>query len=602
MEQINEAMVQKGGGARLKKGGHGALIALGAAAAVLAGTYLGLCAYADRSPAIWRGTQVLGQNIGGLTQEEAAGQIAQALPDLEIGLYLYDSAGESVPERGETPDGTVPLRDLPVEIDVPTLVEEADRVVRAGPFLTAGWRYLTHGATQYGGEQGDIRIADGDALSALSEETANALSVPVQNTEYTLEDNTLQVTLAKDGRSVDAGALRERLEKSSSWCFDLGMDVPYGVAAGQTMTAQEIHDSVYGEMKNAGYDQATQSIIPEVVGADFNVAAAQAAMDGAEPGETVSVPAQIQEPDVTAEELQTLLFRDVLGEARTHVSGTAARRSNVNLASSAFNGTVLNTGEVFSYNETVGQRTVAKGYKPAPAYVQGETVDEIGGGVCQPSSTLYLACLRANLEITERYAHRYVPAYITKGMDATVSWGGPDYKFTNNTDYPIKIVTEYKDSYLTVRILGTNIDGTSVKMTYEQLSSTPFQVIYEDDPTLAPGQEKVKTTPYTGYRVKTYRHIYAADGTLLSSGYEATSDYKVRNRVILRGPAAESTDPSVPAQGPGSVTVPGEPPSVTPQEPGINFPADPSDPTVLPPEDPIVDPGVPIIVVPELQA
>ncbi|RAZ93300.1 hydrolase, partial [Klebsiella oxytoca] len=79
-----------------------------------------------------------------------------------------------------------------------------------------------------------------------------------------------------------------------------------------------------------------------------------------------------------------------------------------------------------SYNETVGQRTTAKGYKPAPAYVKGETVDEIGGGVCQPSSTLYLACLRANLEITERYAHRYVPAYIGKGMDATVSWGGPD--------------------------------------------------------------------------------------------------------------------------------------------------------------------------------
>ena len=113
------------------------------------------------------------------------------------------------------------------------------------------------------------------------------------------------------------------------------------------------------------------------------------------------------------------------------MGGTAARVSNVKLASAAFDGTVLNSGDLFSYNETVGQRTEAKGYKAAPAYVQGETVDEIGGGVCQPSSTLYYACLLANMEITERYAHRYIPAYITRGMDATVSWGGPDYKFTD---------------------------------------------------------------------------------------------------------------------------------------------------------------------------
>ena len=594
MEQINEAMAPREGGARLKKkkGGHGALIALGVTAAVLAGSYLGLCAYADRSAAIWKGTQVLGQDIGGLTAEDAAAQVERALPGLEVGFYLYDGSLEDIPARGEVPDGTVPLRDLQAEIDVPALVEDADHTVRSGSFLTAGWRYLTHKSTQYGGGAEDIRT-DSAVLSALSEELAETLSTPVQNTEYTLEDSALRVTLAKDGQAVEAGALRERLEKKA-WSCDLSMDVPYSVVTGQTMTAQEIHDSVYGEMKNAGYDQATQSIVPEVVGADFDVPAAQTAMDAGAPGETVSVPAQIQAPAVTAKDLETLLFRDVLGEARTHVSGTAARRSNVQLASAAFNGTVLNTGEVFSYNGTVGQRTVAKGYKAAPAYVQGETVDEIGGGVCQPSSTLYLACLRSNLEITERYPHRYVPAYIPKGMDATVSWGGPDYKFTNNTSYPIKIVTEYKNSYLTIQILGTNLDGSYATVTFEQLSATPFQVVYEDDATLPAGQEKVKTTPYTGYRVKTYRHIYAADGTLLSSAYEATSDYKVRNKVILRGPAAETAPPDIPAQGPGSIVVPQEPPAVIPQEP----PAEVPDP--VQPDAPVFDPVTPPIVVPDL--
>ncbi len=112
----------------------------------------------------------------------------------------------------------------------------------------------------------------------------------------------------------------------------------------------------------------------------------------------VRIPATVQKPSVTAETLKGLLFRDVLGECTTEVRGSAARRSNVRLAASAINGKVLNSGDVFSYNNTTGKRTTAKGYQAAPAYVQGETVNEIGGGVCQPSSTLYLACLRSNLQ------------------------------------------------------------------------------------------------------------------------------------------------------------------------------------------------------------
>ena len=291
------------------------------------------------------------------------------------------------------------------------------------------------------------------------------------------------------------------------------------------------------------------------MGADFDVDAAQTALDAAAPGETVTVPAQVQQPTVTAEALKDLLFRDVLGTAQTKVGGTSARKSNVKLSAAAINEYVLNPGDVFSYNEVVGKRTAERGYQAAPAYVQGETVDEIGGGICQTSSTLYLACLRSNLEITERYAHRYIPSYIPAGMDATVSWGGPDYKFTNNTDYPIKIVTTYANSTLTVKILGTNIDGTYAKITNEYLSTTPYEVIYEDDPTLAPGTEKVKTTPYTGYKYRTYRNVYAADGTLISSEYEATSDYKSRNKVILRGPALPETPATDP--GTGTATDPG---------------------------------------------
>ena len=588
MEQINEAVEKRAGGTRLKKkGGIGGplLTALALTAAVGGGAYLGLCAYAVNSDAIWRNTYVLNQDIGGLTADEAVQKTEAALPDLAIGLQLYDV--DSGPVDTDSPDNlsaSIPLSDLGAEVDAAALVDYADSSVKSGPFLTAGYRYLASSLPRNCTDPSAIRL-DPAKTAETAERVAGKLSWPALNTEYDVEETALLVRTAMDGRAVDAEDLEETLN-GRAWAGTGVISFPCKtLPPARTMTAQDIHDAVSGEVKNAGYDLETNAITPEQAGADFDVPAAQAAMDAAEPGSTVRIAADIRLPSVTAEDLEELLFRDVLGEARTHVSGTAARISNVKLASAAFNGVVLNSGDVFSYNETVGQRTTAKGYKPAPAYVKGETVDEIGGGVCQPSSTLYLACLRANLEITERYAHRYVPAYIGKGMDATVSWGGPDYKFTNNTDYPIKIETVYEKGYLTVRILGTNLDGTYVKMTYEQLSSTPFEVVYEDDPALAPGEEVVKVTPYTGYKGRTYRSVYAADGTLISREYEDTSDYKVRNRVILRGPAE---DPAAPVVNPD------------PGGPIVDFPPVETDPGAIT-EPPIQDPGTnpPIIVLPE---
>ena len=409
--------------------------------------------------------------------------------------------------------------------------------------------------------------------------------------------NDLLVRIPKDGQSLDADALQSALE-DRSWNSSLTIALPREVLSPtEVLTAQDIHDAVSGEVKNAGYDAENDAITPEQVGADFDVPAAQAAMDAAEPGSTVRIAADIRLPSVTAEDLEELLFRDVLGEARTHVSGTAARISNVKLASAAFNGVVLNSGDVFSYNETVGQRTTAKGYKPAPAYVKGETVDEIGGGVCQPSSTLYYACLLANMEITERYAHRYIPAYITRGMDATVSWGGPDYKFTNNTKYPVKIVAKYDKGYLTVQLWGTRTDDLTVKMTYETLSTTPFEEVEQLDPSLAPGQRQVKVTPYTGYRVRTYRNIFDGSGALLSSDVEAISDYKHRDRLILVGPPKEEA-PETSGAVPGIPATPAEQEPATP--PSTQEPSTPATgPAEIPaePETPVEPAEPPSIVV-----
>ena len=567
MEERNEAMVQKAGGARLKKSRKTPLIVVGVILAVLCVAYVGLCAWAGSLNTFYPNTTINDVEVGGLTVSQAAEQLRQVLPEEKIDFYLpaTDQTGETAPEGDvrydETPAATVTYRELGITdaLDYEADTQQVfDLAQRETGFFARGWNYL---ACLMGsrGAKGIAPEPESSVFQAKAAQLAEEFSREPQDTAYEVTEDGIQVTMAQNGLAVSARNLEEdtlsSLKEAAAGEENTRVYVTDAqILPAKTLTAQEIHDATAGVVKNAGYDAATGTITPEQIGAEFDVSAAQAAMDDAQPGETLSISAQVEFPAVTADELKGVLFRDVLGQCRTHVSGTSARINNVKLSAAACNGVVLNTGDVFSYNATTGQRTTAKGYQAAPAYVQGETVDEVGGGVCQTSSTLYYACLRSNLEITERYAHRYVPAYIDWGMDATVSWGGPDYKFTNNTNYPIKIVTSYSGGYLTVKILGTNVDGSYVKMTNEVLSKTPWETVYKDDPTLPAGTEKVTTTPYTGYKVKSYRNVYSADGKLISSTYEATSDYKVRNKVISKGPALPEKPTSGETELPGDTT------------------------------------------------
>ena len=586
MEQTtNEAVVQKNqGGARLKKGGKGPLVVLGVIVGVLVLAYVGLCAYAGSLDTFYPNYHINGIAVGGMTVEQASQALAAELPEQVMTLHCGGN-----PVKSGWPSDSLP----PVTLGELGYTEErcgaiAQRLFdqqKSCGFFSQGSRFLSALFSSTGETVSDEDM-DASVFQERVTRLARELALEPQDTTYSIGENSISITKAVNGRSVKEDALAEALIHAIRTYGTQGELIAYISFAHfnpWNLTAQAIHDEVAAEMKNAGYDPETKSITPERLGAEFDVDAAQKALDAAAPGETVEIPATIEYPRVTAEQLKGVLFRDVLGEARTKVGGTAARISNVKLSASSINGYVMNTGDVFSYNGVVGKRTAANGYQPAPAYVKGETVDEIGGGICQTSSTLYLACLRGNLEITERYAHRYIPAYIAAGMDATVSWGGPDYKFTNDTDYPIKIVTSYEGGYLTVKVLGTNATGITAKMTNEKLSTTDFQVVYEDDPTLAPGTEKVKTTPYTGSKWKTYRNLYDANGKLISSTYEDTSDYKARNKVILKGPAKAE----VPASGPADIPAPTpeapDTPAVpeTPVEPPTETPTEPEEPTII---------------------
>lgn len=144
------------------------------------------------------------------------------------------------------------------------------------------------------------------------------------------------------------------------------------------------------------------------------------------------------------------------------------RGHNIVLAASKLNGTLLMKGDEFSYLKVVGPYNAKNGYLPAPAYVNKVLTTANGGGVCQLATTLYNAQLRANLEIVYRINHSYAPAYVPKGLDATVSSTTTDYKFKNQYDYPVYITSYVTGGKLTVDIWSS--DKTLGNKTYEPYS------------------------------------------------------------------------------------------------------------------------------------
>ena len=274
-----------------------------------------------------------------------------------------------------------------------------------------------------------------------------------------------------------------------------------------------IHQQLEAEPKDAYFVEGGWEVVDEVVGCKFDIHEAETLWTQAHWMETVSIPLEIRYPAVTGESLRALLFRDMLGTETTYFPNSVQNRvSNINLAASKLDGIILYPGDELSYNQTIGQRTEEAGFLPAGAYADGEVVEEIGGGICQVSSTLYCAVVRSNLEIVQRSNHYFRVEYLPIGFDATVSWPGPDFVFRNNRDYPIKIVTycDTVERYIGIQIWGTNVDGT-----YADMHNNGVWTIYDTD---YPGTA-------IGTATTTYRDIYSADGTLLETVQENYSDY-----------------------------------------------------------------------------
>ena len=220
----------------------------------------------------------------------------------------------------------------------------------------------------------------------------------------------------------------------------------------------------------------------------------------------------------------------------TNTTSNPKRNTNVRLAAEALNGTIVQPGEEFSFNQVIGPRTEEKGYQAAAAYNSGEVVQEVGGGVCQISSTLYRVVFETGMEVTYRRSHTFEPNYVTPGQDATISWDMPDFRFVNTSEGAIGIRASYADQKATVSIYGIPVldDGVTWKLYSEKTEEGEKpEPQYVEDPTLAPGTEKVKSNGTTGSTWVTYKVIYK-DGVEIDRVKDHEKIYKGHAPVILR--------------------------------------------------------------------
>lgn len=542
-EENKVSSVQEtGGGKRIapaeksRSAGKTAGLVIGIVLGVLVLGYGAACAAAQMvyGHAALPNTTVLGLDVSGMSAQEAE-QLWQ-----EKGAAALESTAVDLTRDGQTV-GSVTLAELGVTVK-PLYISRAAGCDSASDHpltvVESGWELLrSYLRPTDVTPQLDV---DGAKLTDTCETLADTLDCTLVDGSYRLENGQgLYITKPRDGEKLDGGALRTLLEQRLT-ARDLSpAECVYRERQAAALDVQALHNELEGKTVSAVCDKSTGRPTQSHVGVTFDVAAVQSQLDAAAPGAEFLADAEVQFPAVTTEELETAMFRDVLGTSTTKCAGPWGRHQNIRLAAKAINGNIYNPGEEFWYNAAVGQRTEARGFQPAAAYSGGRTVTSIGGGICQVSSTLYYATLLSDLKIVLRYAHMFDPGYMpVTGCDATVSWGGPDFAFRNDTDYPIKIVTSYNDdtNELTVTIMGTRVNDNYVVMTNQFLSYSEFKVVYKEDESVSPGDQVVDQYGHNGYEVRTYRNVYDGDGKLLRSTVEATSDYDRGDKIILVAP------------------------------------------------------------------
>ena len=492
---------------------------------------------------ILKGVSILGIDISNLTIEEAKNKVNNAIEE-----RFKDENNNLILKIGEN-ETSVTANTFNAKFDVDNAVIEAYNIGKNGNIITNNYSILTTKLLKK--EIKPTLYLDDELLSKTIKDVNSKMKDAVVESSYYIEKNDLIIVKGKAGYEIKDEELKEEIRNQ---LYNIHtnyqiIEVPVRYKEPDAIDIQKIHDEIYKAPKDAYVEKNPTVVHTEVNGVDFKISIEEAKKLLEEDKNEYTIPLKITRPKKTINNLGEEAFPDLLATFSTRFDASSYNRNvNIKLAAKKVNGTIILPGEKFSFNTVVGSRTIEAGFKEGTAYIGGKVVPDVGGGVCQVSSTIYNTALLANLQIIERSNHMFTTGYVAASRDATVYYGSLDFIFKNSRKYPIKMVASANGGVCKVSIYGIKEEKEYEVVIQSKVTSyiNPA-TIYKEDPTLEEGKEVVEQTAVMGCRSEGYK-ILKLNGKVVSQTLLSKDTYKSRDKIVRKGTKKVNTTPTKPTE------------------------------------------------------
>ena len=447
---------------------------------------------------IYNGITINGVSVGGLTEVQAVNVLNEhykKLSDLDVSLYS---------DEGEI---NFLGKDINAVFESGKAVKVAFDTGREGNLFKRILLGLKYRFLKYDIKFDvavDVKKFD-KQVGVIAKELGNEVIQP----SYVRQGNRLIVNTGTTGVKIDYSDIRQKVIDEFNYLKNANVEIKTVKVKPEKVDIDKIQNAIKKNVQNAEYISDTGVLIDQIIGIEIEdlEEAKKIAESVTEEGMQFSIPLKITLPETTIDSILEELFHDTLSTYSTSFNVNEKERTeNVKLAAESINNVILMPGQEFSYNNVVGERSTERGYKIAKVYQAGQVVDGLGGGICQVSSTLYNAVVKADLEVLERKNHSLPVSYVKLGRDATVVYGVLDFRFRNNQQYPVRIESSITGGTLKIDICGVQTKpNRTVDIETETVAVLPFTEKSIEDATLPMGTHKVIQTGKKGYKVKSYR-------------------------------------------------------------------------------------------------
>ena len=479
---------------------------------------------------VYKNVYILGQNVSGYTTDGLVQLINEKNSEKDISIY-----------QGTENIYSVKSTEIDFGIDVTSTVNKALSFGRDSNVFKNSFNII----------KAKFKKVDIDPVYTYDEEKIDGV---IKNIELSLKDRFVEdsyslddasskliITKGKSGNAIDYQEVENALVDTFK-TDEKSLIINTIVKKPDTIDVDKIYEEVKKDPKDAYVDEKSSPVkfVKEEPGIDFDKEELKRILnldENKEEGKVIEFPITVKEPQVKLTDITASMYNDKLAGYTTYFDASNyARGNNLEIALRYLNGKVIMPGETFSYNNAIGDTTSSKGYLPAAVFKAGTVEYEVGGGICQTTSTLYNVALMANLEIVERHQHGLPVGYVPPSRDATVYIGVLDFKFKNTRQYPVKIVTSYSwNGTMNISLYGTKEENEYEVILSSSVTSTiPYTTKYNYDANIPQGRNVVVSKGVNGYNSEGYI-TKKLNGQVVSSGLLSRDSYKAQQEIITCG-------------------------------------------------------------------